>query len=120
MGEPRACATCGQEVPAPAGYRTAAKREVEPAEKPVKAAQRVLEEEYKEADGGIGGWFAATAMLWCLAVIAAAMSAERPSAGLNVFGGGCAATAAVCLVGLLRCRATIRAWRDQKRAGGAG
>jgi hypothetical protein len=114
MAEARICGSCGQEASV-GGYRTAATREAEPVEKPVKAPRVVLEEENDEAENDSTGWGVGAAGSWGCTGFFGAVWASNTNPGWGVVTLCALVFAVVCVVGYLRCRATIAAWREQKR-----
>jgi hypothetical protein len=75
----------------------------------------ILEEEYEEARGDSPGWGMGIGFGWGLTAFFAAMSVQHESSGFAVAAACCLVLSTVCAAGYLRCRRTIKAWRDQKR-----
>jgi hypothetical protein len=95
-------------------YRTAAERETVVETPKEKAPPLLLEEEYEEAKNTLEGWLLFAVMLSGCAVAGTALL----RAGYDIWlvpSLASAAGAVGCLGGILRCQATIRAWRDHKR-----
>jgi hypothetical protein len=75
----------------------------------------ILEEEYKEATSDTFGWGVCACSGLAIVAWLGGESIHAANAGLG-FATACVAMfSAVCAVGYLRCRRTIKAWRDQKR-----
>jgi hypothetical protein len=119
MAEAKTCAACGQAVSV-GDYRTAGARDAVPVEKKPKAPHLVLEEEFREADRESGNWFAAAVGTWSAVVLFAAWAASTDVRAPDVLGAGCGVAAVFFTFGCLRCRTTVRAWRDQKRGKALG
>jgi hypothetical protein len=75
----------------------------------------ILKEELDEAKNDSTGWGMGFGFSWAIATLAAAFGVENELAGMGAVSAGACALSVVCGLGYLRCRRTIRAWRDQKR-----
>jgi uncharacterized membrane protein YidH (DUF202 family) len=75
----------------------------------------ILEEEFDEAVNDSTGWGMGTVFGWAITAFFGATAVEHESSGFSVAAICCLVLSTVCAVGYLRCRRTVKAWRDQKR-----
>jgi hypothetical protein len=77
----------------------------------------ILEEEYEEAKGDMFPWGIGLGLTTFAASGFAAVAVYNgpAQASMCVLTSAASVAVGVCAAGLLRCRRTIKAWRDQKR-----